>query len=146
MSKLIKDFGNAFDVSACLTPLIRTADANSASLDLQQYRNAFFLNYIGITGDTLSGSIKLELEVQESDDDSTWAACADADVRTTVTGTNTGTVAVIDDNAEDDVVVLAEYTGTKRYVRMVHNFTGTHTNGIETAVIGLRASDRNLPA
>ena len=146
MSKAIKDFANNLAESACLTPLIRTADANSASLDLQQHRNGAFLNYIGITGDTLSGSVYLELELQESDDDSTWTACANADVKNTVTGTNTGTVAKIDDNAEDDVLVWAEYTGTKRYIRMVHNFTGTHTNGIETAVIGFRTNDHELPS
>lgn len=142
---IFKDFTNSTNDTNALTPLIRTADASSASIDLRGFRNAVFLNHIGITGDTLSGSVYLELELQESDDDSVWTACADADVRNTVTGTNTGTVAVIDDNAEDDVVVIAEYTGTKRYIRMTHNFTGTHTNGIETGVIGLRMNPNEQP-
>jgi len=143
---IIRDFSNNIADSASLTPLIRTADANSASIDLQQHRTGAFLNYIGITGDTLSASVKLELEMQESSDDSVWTACADADVKNTVTGTNTGTVAVIDANSKDDVVVWGEYTGTKRYIRMTHNFTGTHTNGIETSTIGLRSNPQELPA
>jgi len=142
---IIKDFSNSVKLSNALTPLVRTADADAASIDLKGFRNAAFINHIGITGDTLSGSVLLELEVQVSDDDSAWSAAPDADVKDTVSATRTGTVAVINADAEDDVVVLAEYTGTARYVRMHHSFTGTHTNGIETSVIGMLMNPNEQP-
>ena len=147
MSGIIKDLANNLDLTNALTPLIRTADVDSASIDLQQHNNGAFICTIGITGDTLSGSVYLECAMEESTDDSVWTAVADADVLNTVTSLDalTGVVASIDDNAEDDVVVLAEYTGKLRYIRMTFDFTGTHTNGIETAVIGVKSNQVELP-
>ena len=72
-------------------------------------------------------------------------AVANADLTNTVTGSNTGTVAVIDDNAEDDLVVVVGYKGNKRYIRPVLNFTGTHTNGIPCAVMAVRGRNRAQP-
>lgn len=127
-----KDGGNFSNVHA-KGAIVITADANSSEADLLEYDGAFLLANIGITGDTLSSSVYLEVEVEHSDDNSTWVDCADADLSSTVTGTNTGTIAKIDDNAEDDVTVTAGYLGRKRYVRLVYNLTGTHSNGIEVA-------------
>ena len=127
-----KDGGNFSNVHA-KAPIVITADANSASADLLEYDGALLMANIGITGDTLSGSVYLEIEAEHSDDNSTWVDCADADISTTVTGTNTGTLAKIDDAAEDDVTVVAAYMGRERYVRLVYNVTGTHSNGIEVA-------------
>lgn len=119
-------------------PLIRTADANSTAVDMLGYSSLVLGALVGITGDTLSGSVKLEVEVEESDDNSTFTDVANADLTNYVTGTNPGTIAVIDDNAEDDVLVTTGYKGAKRYVRLVFNFTGTHTNGIETAAFAVQ--------
>lgn len=126
-------------------PLIRTADANTSSVDMLGYGSLALGALIGITGDTLSGSVKVEVEVEESDDNTTFTDVANADLTNYVTGTNVGTVAVIDDNAEDDVLVTTGYKGSKRYVRMVMNFTGTHTNGIETAAFAVQGHPELSP-
>lgn len=132
-------------VSQLLKPLIRTADANSTGVDLQGYNDCLLIFDVGDTGDTLSGSVYVELEVEESDDNSTFTDVANTDLTNYVTGNNTGTVAKIDDNAEDERTYIVGYRGTKRYVRGVLNYTGTHTNGIEIGVIAMRGLAHTQP-
>ena len=114
-----------------------TVDVNSASIDLKDKRSVMLLALIGESGDTLSGSVKIELELEDSPDDSVWTDVVDADMRDPVTGTNTGTFAVIDAAAEDDAVYVAGYRGNKRYVRVVVNVTGTHTNGTPLGIVAV---------
>ncbi len=132
-------------ITKLLDPLIRTADANSTAVDVLGYESLVMAAMIGITGDTLSGSVKVEVEVEESDDNSTFTDVANADLTNYVTGTNVGTIAVIDDNAEDDVIVSTGYKGSKRYVRLVFNYTGTHTNGIEVAAFSVQGHPAIAP-
>jgi len=98
------------------------------------------MDCVGASGETLSGSVKIELEIEESDDDSTFDDAEDADLSSSVSGTNAGTFAVIDDGAED-AVYTTSYKGDntkKRYVRPVINVTGTHTNGTPIGILAVR--------
>ena len=137
---------SGLSATALLVPAVRTADANSTAIDTRDSEDVALLFVLGDSADTLSGSVKLECEVQESDDNSTFTAVANADLTNSVTGTNVGTPALIDAPAEDQTVVIVGYKGYKRYVRGTLNFTGTHTTGIPTAVIGLKGRNRLLPA
>lgn len=141
--------GQAF--RSALTAAVRTADANGATVDLQGFNAAAITAAVGVSGDTLSGSVKVELEVQHSLDDgagapAAWVACADADLLNSVTGTNTGTFAVIDDAAEDDAVYATGYVGGRRFVRVVANLTGTHTNGIPLSAVAVLGEPDFAPA
>lgn len=83
---------------------------------------------IGVSGDTLSGSVKLEPKLQESNDstdgvDGTWATVDPSNLLAS-------TLSLIDDPAEDDVIQVAEYKGDKGWIRPFVDMTGTHTNGI----------------
>ena len=56
---------------------------------------AFAIN-VGATGDTLSGTNRVELQVQESDDNATWTAVADSDLLKVVPGGQaTGTFGIL---------------------------------------------------
>ena len=128
-----KDLYNKTKVLAAIEPQVATADVNGDGIDTRGYESVVLVGQIGASGDTLSGSVKIELEVEESDDNSTYTDVADADLLNYVDGTNDGTFAVIDDGAEDDAVYVTGYRGSKRYVRIVANLTGTHTVGTEIA-------------
>lgn len=121
-------------------------DTDSTTLDLLGYEDgADLIVAVGESGDTLSGSLYLEIEVRESDDDSTYAACADKDVHGTVTGANTGTIGVIDDPAEDDVVVAGQYVGSKRYVQVRLAKTGNHAIGTPIAIVAKKLGYKYPP-
>lgn len=141
----LRDNYSTQKVTQLLTPATRTADANSSSVDTQGYDSLLLVALEGASGDTLSGSVKTEYEVEHSDDNSTWSDCADADLLHVVTGTNTGCFAVIDDAAEDDTRYITGYRGTKRYVRVVRNITGTHTNGTPCAVLAIQGHASGTP-
>ena len=124
----------------------RTADANSASMDLRDSESAALLFTLGANGDTLSGSVYIELEVQESDDNSAFSAVSNADLNNYVAGsTNAGTGKKIAANADANQAYLVGYKGSKRYIRGVVNITGTHTTGTPVGVIGLRGGNHYLP-
>jgi hypothetical protein len=107
----------------------RITDADGSSADLKGARRALVLAAVGDSGDTLSGTVKIELEVEESDDNSVFTDVADSDLGEYVNGTNDGCFALIDQPTEDSKLFVTEYKGSKRYVRVVANFTGSHPVG-----------------
>lgn len=140
---VIKDVKSGLSIQNSLLPLKRTADANGSGVDTQDSVGVAIVAHVGTSGDTLSGSVYIDLEVQHSDDNSTFVACANADIDEAVTGTNTGTFARIDDPAEDDAIYKCNYLGNKRYVRVVANVTGTHTNGTTLGAVVIMKPQHN---
>lgn len=128
-----------------IDPVVITADANGASVDMKDYSHCAFYALIGESGDTLSGSVYIELEVEESADNSTFTDVADADLTNYVAGTNDGCFGLIDAAAEDDAVYMTQYRGNARYVRPVINVTGTHTNGTPIGILAVRFGAERLP-
>lgn len=144
--RMLRDLFHKTGVESLKIPATITADSNSSSVDLANKQGVILAAHIGNSADTLSGSVYLEVEVEHSDDDSTFTDCADADIFNAVTGTNTGTIAKIDAPAEDSLVVLTGYKGSKRYVRLVFNVTGTHTNGVPVSAVAITQGLREQPA
>ena len=141
----MRDFENDLKHDSVIDPKVLTADANSASVDMAEYRDVAFYVTVGAAGDTFSASVKTEIEVQESADNSSFTACADADITNAVSATHTGTCAVIDADGECATLYVTQYRGAARYVRVVINVTGTHSNGTPYSAVALRSGLRNLP-
>lgn len=141
----MKDLFSNLAVTQLIDPATITSDTNGSSVDMQGYNSLMMVANIGESGDTLSGSVKIEMELEESDDDATFTDVADANMVGEVAGTNDGTFAVVDDAAEDDARYICGYKGTKRYVRPVINVTGTHTNGTPIGVTALQGHAENAP-
>ena len=129
------------EVRQLLAPATRTASANSASCDLKGVEAATFAVSYGAAGDTLSASVKIEAKLQESDDGSTWADVSGSDL----VGTTTNQFALADANADANAVYVVGYRGTKRYVRVVVTYTGTHTNGTPCAAYAILSKQSKAP-
>lgn len=140
-----REFYSDAGAALALSAATRTADANGSSIDLRDYDSVLIVGVVGASGDTLSGSVYAEFEVEESDDASTWTDVADADLTNYVDGTNAGTFAVIDDAAEDDAIYMTSYIGDARYIRVVYNITGTHTNGMPSSAFVVRGHASRRP-
>lgn len=141
----MKDMENTTKVTVGHTPQVTNADADGTSCDLQLYDWCLILFDVGDSADTLSGSNYIECEIEESADDSTFTDVADSDLVSYVAGTNDGTAALINDPAEDQTVVVACYIGSKRYVRGVLNFTGTHSTGTPIGIVNIRGNYKYPP-
>lgn len=123
-----------------IDPVTLTGDANGTGVDLAGFESALVIVAVGESGDTLSGSVKVDLELEHSDDNSTWSDCAAADTVGEVSAGNFGT---IDAAAEDDACFQVAYVGGKRYIRPVINLTGTHTNGIPVGAVVVKGMPRS---
>jgi hypothetical protein len=131
---------DSISVVSTIVPIVLNNDTEGTgtTVDLAGYETAEVVFAIGDSGDTLSGSVKLELYIQESDaSGSGFANAAAADVE----GTQ-GTL--IDDPAEDQVVVALGYKGSKRYIRAFIDTTGTHTSGTPCAAVVIRGRPRHV--
>lgn len=127
-----------------LAPAVRDADANGTGIDTQGYENVAIVVDSGIEGITLSSTNKIEFELEHSDDDSTYVDAESADVIGTL-GAN-GLFLTLDDNAESPQISEIEYLGTKRYVRVVANFSGTHGTGTPISAFVILGKPRHAPA
>lgn len=144
------DLYNRTKETNCLVAQTLSADTNCAPVDLGEgkpheraYKKALFLISVGVDA-ALDGSNYWEIEMEDSDDDSTYADVTEASYVTgNVEDLTGGLCFTIDATTEDDVVIAVQYSGPKRYVRIVMNETGTLTTPV--AVVGLAAGARYKP-
>jgi hypothetical protein len=130
----MRDLANNLKALAALVAAVVTADTNGADVDLQGFDSAMIALNVGAEGDTLSGSVKFDFILQEAPDDGagspgTYVAVTDTKKVTYGTVDSSGIFATIDDNAEAPAVHRIGYIGTERFIRVVVDATGTHTNG-----------------
>jgi hypothetical protein len=143
----MRDLHNNIGVQQTLDPVVASADQTGAVVDSQGFGSVEHLALIGQSGDTLSGSVKIDIKLQHGDaaDGSDMAAVTDAlDVLGTTPDTN-GIFATIDAAAEDEAVYRIGYRGTKRYSRLVVDLTGTHTNGTPVGLAAIKGHPALAP-
>jgi hypothetical protein len=118
----LHEWGKVFQA---MVPIVANDDTEGTGLtcDRLGYQHVLMIAEQGISGDTLSGSIYWTIKFQESDDDSTWGNIANADLD------NGANLWIINAAAEDPTTIIRLYKGSKRYVRIFWDATGTHTNG-----------------
>jgi len=125
-----------------ITPIVgnNTTEGTGVGVDLAGFGGALMIAHVGISADTLSGSVYMTVGFQASDVvGSGYADIAAADL---LGGVNN---VVIDDPAEDDVVIARGYKGNQQYVRVLITFTGTHTNGTPIEALVVKGFPRHAP-
>jgi hypothetical protein len=146
----MKDFNLTDDILvSTILPQLCTGntptDIEATGVDGRGYREVAHVVHVGNSGDTLSGSVKLELDLEHSDDDSTYAAVPAAQVSGAVTGAATGCFGLIDAPAEDSTIFSCVYRGTKRYTRVKVDFTGNHAVGIPLSGFAVKRGPQYMP-
>lgn len=129
-------------VSQTLVPILgnTTAEGTGVYADRQGFQDAVMVAQVGISGDTLSGSLYWTIAFQESDaPGSGFANIAAADLDG---GANDW---VINAPAEDPTTIVRGYKGVKRYLRILFTQTGTHTNGTPIAGVILLGRPNVIP-
>lgn len=126
-------------VSQHLNPVVSTTTKTSTAIDLQGYSGAMVAFSIGLSGDTLSGSVFWTLKLQHSDDNTTYTDLALTDLN------NPSLTVVINSSSLDETVYSFGYQGAKRYLRAVATPSGTHTNGTPIGMLALRGKASYSP-
>jgi len=139
----MKDLANNIAVIQSLAPAVRTADANGTGVDLQGFESAMVLVDMGAEGDTLSTSVKIDFKLEESSDNSTFTAVSSSTAVTEGTVDSDGIFATFDANGEAPAVATIGYVGGARYIRVVADHTGTHSNGTPYGVSVVKGAARH---
>lgn len=135
----MRDLYHNLLVSQHLNPVNSSVTRTSTTIDRQGFDAVEVLFAIGLSGDTLSGSVFWTLKLQHSDDDSSYSDVPLADLN------NTAATAVINSAALDETVYAFGYQGNKRYLKAVATPTGTHTNGTPIGMLALRGTPAYRP-
>lgn len=124
---------NLYDAQAAAVMLeaqdLAYTDTATSMVDTAGYESMLILVAVGaLTG--VDGSNYLVPTLQHSDTTtgSDFAAVDSADIA--------GAFTTIDSSSEDSVVQMVGYCGSKRYVRVLLNYTGT---GISAGIVGVYA-------
>ena len=133
----MKDLANNIKRVQTLDPIVLTADQLFTGVDRQGFESVVLAALLGLSGDTLSGSVYADLILEHSDDDSTYTAVTSANHVTGGTVDSSGIFATINAPAEDETQYSIGYTGGKRYCRINYDITGTHTNGMPVAGLAI---------
>ena len=139
----MKDLANNIIGVSSLVPLVSTADANGDGVDLQGFEAAMVMVSMGAEGDTLSSSVKIDFKLEESDDNSSFSAVSSSLSVTDGSVDSNGIFATFDDNAEAPAIAAIGYVGGKRYIRVVADHTGTHSNGSPYGAVVIKGSPRH---
>ena len=140
----MQDLANNIKLMQSLAPAARDADANWTGVDTQGYENVAIVVDSGAEGITLSGTNKIEFELEHSDDDSTYTDCESADDKGTIV--SYGLFLTLEANGETPQISEIEYIGSKRYVRVVANFSGTHGTATPCSAFVILGKPRHAPA
>ncbi len=143
----MKDLHDNLKLVEALETIVVNNDTEGTGsvVDLQGFESAEIGVLVGQSGDTLSGSVKLDLVLQHGTlaDGSDMAAVAQADVLGSwATG---GIFATVDADGEDGTLYKVGYVGSKRYIRLFVDVTGTHTNGTPIGAMAILGHTRHAP-
>lgn len=149
------DLANNTAVALSYKPTVTTAAANGTGVDLQGYKSATLVAFIGAEGDTLSSSVYFEISLEHSDDNSTFTDVTQSDI-TNGTIASGGIWLKLDGTTGGDpdttgLVTQVGYIGGKRYIRGVIAKTGTHSTGTPIGLMvvkgdALHSSDNAITA
>ena len=139
----MKDLANNISIIRSIAPVVGSSDTNGTGVDLQFFESATAVVDTGVEGDTLSSTVKIDFKLEDSDDDSTYTAVTSSLHVTDGSVDSNGIFLTLDANAETPQVTSIGYVGGKRYLRVVADFTGTHSNGTPIAATIIKGSARH---
>ena len=139
----MKDLANNISIIQSIAPVVGTSDTNGTGVDLQFIESATAVVDTGVEGDTLSTSVKIDFKLEESDDNASFSAVTSSLHVTDGSVDSNGIFLTLDANAETPQVTSIRYVGGMRYLRVVADFTGTHSNGTPIAATIIKGSPRH---
>lgn len=130
-------------VMSVITNAVLSADNTPATIDLLGYGAAELVLAIGAGGITFSTTNKVEFVLTHSDDDVTYTAVEDKDMLgvSSITG---GIIKTLN-AAYAGGVSRFGYKGSKRYLKLLADFSGTHGTGTPIAAVIIASHGHDNP-
>jgi hypothetical protein len=121
----------------CVT--LTSTDVTGVTIDVQGFNSVSFFVNIGANGGTLNGTNRVDFKLQHGDNSNLSDVTAVSNIGEAggYTVDSAGTFTTIDASGEVSAVYKVAYTGSKRYVRVVADVTGTISLPVSvTALLG----------
>jgi len=140
----MRDSSRSTKTVEALAPAVYSADNTPAAIDLQGFDSALLAIHIGVGGIAFTTANKIEFVLTHSDDNSAYAAVTDADL-VGVTGTTSGIVKALTAAHASTEVFKVGYIGSKRYLKLLADFSGTHGTGTPLSALALLGRPASAP-
>lgn len=130
-----------------IAPAALDADNTPAAVDLIGYHAALLLIQVGVGGITFDATNKVEFKLTHADADDVYSAVTDADVvlgqgADASVGTGGIVKSLVAAHAAADVTVIG-YRGSKRKLKLLADFSGTHGTATPIAATVLKGHAEN---
>lgn len=129
-----KDISTSLGAIAAIAPAVLDADNTPAAIDIGNYGAAIVLIHVGIGGITFTADNKVEFKLTHSDDNSTYTAVAQEDVKGVTVGTGGIVRSLVAAHAAASLTKVG-YHGGKRYLKLLADFSGTHSSGTPMSAV-----------
>lgn len=141
----MKDLHSGLTVTAAIDAATLTEDNTPAVIDLRGFKGAEIVLAIGAGGITFSDTDKIEFTLTHSDDDSSYeAVTADDLLGVEAVGEGGIVKALVEAHATAGVYRFG-YVGTRRYLKLLAAFSGTHTTGTPIAALVIKGHGQINP-
>jgi hypothetical protein len=144
----IKDLASRISNVQAIGPATFSADTTPTAIDLTGFQSCAILLSIGAGGITFDGTNKIEFVLTHSDDGTNYANVAATDINgkdAPTTVTNGIVKALTSAHASADVSEIG-YTGGKRYLKLLADFSGTHGTGTPISAVVAKGNPLVIPA
>lgn len=133
----MKDLHSGMSVATLIGAATLSADNTPAAVDLQGFDAAVIVLAIGVGGITFTGTNKIEFKLTHSDDDSSYSDVTTADMLG-VTVASGGIIKSLTSAHAAAASYRYGYRGSKRFVKLLADFGGTHATGTPIAATLVR--------
>ena len=120
------------------------ADNTPPAVDLSGFDGCSIIISVGVGGITFSGVNKVEFKLTESDDDSTYTNVAAADIIGAPIAVTDGIIFALTAAHAAATTRDIGYKGSKRYIKLLADFSGTHGAATPISAVAIRGYPRNV--
>jgi hypothetical protein len=141
----MRDQVNDIGVSVLIPSATYAADSTPASIDLLGYDACTIVVEVGVGGITFTSSNKIEFVLTESNDDSSYSNVAATDILHAPQAVSSGIVYSLTAAHAAATAVRLGYKGSKRYLKLLADFSGTHGAGTPLSAIAVLGDPKTKP-
>ena len=141
----MKDVHSHMLATVAIGAAVLAADNTPPAIDLQGYQAAEIILAVGIGGITFSGTNKIEFKLTHSDDDATYEAVTVTDMLGLDAVGDGGIIKALTSAHATASVYRFGYVGSKRYLQLLADFSGTHGTGTPIAAVALLGHGHDNP-
>lgn len=142
---MIKAQNDNLKLATLIAPAALDADNTEIAVDLAGYNAATIAIHVGVGGITFTANNKVEFTLTDSDDDNTYAAVTQADVDGVTVATGGIVKSLVAAHAAASVTQFA-YIGRKQYIKLLANFSGTHSSATPMSALCIKGLPKIGPA